>query len=84
MVGNFPVGSGILQLRGWGREDGKENKGRERCIWPDTETTINSYQKDICFRGSHCGSVVTKPTSIHKDAGLNSGLTQWVGDPALP
>ena len=32
---------------------------------------------------SHCGSAVTKPTGIHEDAGLFSGLIQWVKDLAL-
>ena len=38
------------------------------------------YQKG----SSHCGLVVTNPTSIHEDAGLIAGLTQWVKDLVLP
>ena len=34
-------------------------------------------------RSSHCGSVVTNPTSNHEDAGLIPGLTQWVKDSTL-
>ena len=32
---------------------------------------------------SHCGTVETNPSSIHEDAGLILGLTQWFGDLAL-
>ena len=32
---------------------------------------------------SHCGSVVMNPTTVHEDAGLIPGPTQWVKDLAL-
>ena len=33
---------------------------------------------------SYCGEAETNLTSIHEDASLIPGLTQWVVDPALP
>ena len=44
----------------------------------------DTSDKQLQSRSSHCGSVVTNPTRIHKDAGLIPGLAQWVGDPVLP
>ena len=38
----------------------------------------------ITGRDSHCGSMITNPTSIHEDAGWIPGPTQWLKDPALP
>ena len=40
--------------------------------------------KSLLNRSSHCGSVVTNPTSIHEDVGLIPGLDQWVKGLALP
>ena len=34
-------------------------------------------------RSSCCGSSVMNPTGINEDAGLISGLYQWVGDQVL-
>ena len=36
------------------------------------------------FWSSHCGLVVTNPTSIHEYLGSIPGPAQWVKDPGLP
>ena len=43
---------------------------------------MNDFKIRQC-RSSHCGSVVTNPTSILEDAGLIPCLAQWVKDLAL-
>ena len=40
---------------------------------------ISALEEEI----SHCGSVLTNPTSILEDAGSIPGLAQWVKDPVL-
>ena len=42
------------------------------------------FLKINIFRSSCPGSAVTNPTSIHEDAGLIPGLSQWVKNPAWP
>ena len=44
---------------------------------------LKSYILNSLFRSSHCGSVLTNPTSNHKGAGSIPGLIQWVGYTAL-
>ena len=39
--------------------------------------------KEEVNRGSHCGSLVTNPTSIHEDADSIPGLAPWVKDLTL-
>ena len=48
--------------------------------------SLHNYM-NILFKNlgsSYHGSEVMNPTSIHEDAGLIPGLTQWINDSALP
>ena len=50
------------------------------CHFKCEERKVNktTYSGSSC-----CGSVVTDPTSIHKDVGSVLGLDQWIKDLAL-
>ena len=48
------------------------------------EVRQESRRKKINIGSSCHGSAETNLTSIHEDAGLISGLAQWVKDPVLP
>ena len=52
----------------------------ERVQNKDAKDDLKAQEKG----SSHCGSAVTKPTSIHEEVGLTPGLTQWVKHLAFP
>ena len=45
---------------------------------------VQKKKKSFHLENSHCGAAEMNPISIHEDAGSIPGLSQWVGDPALP
>ena len=55
----------------------KQNMGIDRH-------SLLEFKEIKTFRSSRRGSAETNLTSIHVDAGLIPGLTQWVKDPVLP
>ena len=61
--------------------------GNKTSQWTNNYNKIYANKKyDIknsANRSSHCGSVVTNPTSIHKDMSLIPGPAQWVKDLVL-
>ena len=44
----------------------------------------NTWIKNLYIWSSNYSTAEMNPTSIHKDAGSISGLSQWVGDLSLP
>ena len=53
-------------------------------VWKTNGGGGENYDAKNPLGSSHHGSVVNEPTSIHRDAVLVPGLTQWVKDPELP
>ena len=52
-------------------------------VWPLKEKEKKKHISALEEEISHCGSVLTNPTSILEDAGSIPGLIQWVKDLAL-
>ena len=48
-----------------------------------TSNILPYILKNLFFRSSHCGLVVTNLTGIHEDSGSIPILAQWVKDPVL-
>ena len=50
----------------------------------EQQRVIGTFKIQEFLGSSHCGLVVTNPTSIHEDPGLIPGLVQCVKDLVLP
>ena len=71
-----------------GKRKGIEREEMKLYLFVDDLEFYVEHTKENLFKkpslSSHCGSVVTNPTSIHEDTGSIPDLTQWVKDLVLP
>ena len=76
------LGTSICSRCGPKKQKQKQNKKTPKK--PNYFQGSNPHLYNNDSRSSHCGSVVTNPTSIHEAAGLIPGIAQWAKDLVLP